>query len=91
MAKISIQKKHSKPDQEIEALVSSLQSELTQGYGCRCKRSGNKLEIKRSGVTGTLRLHKQQINVDIALGTVMGVLAPKIELFIKTKLDEHLD
>jgi|GEM_PF-1510682 putative polyhydroxyalkanoate system protein len=91
MAKISIQKKHSKPEQEIEALVSSLQSELAQGYGCRCRRRGNELEIKRSGVTGTLRLYERQIDVDIVLGALMAMLAPKIESFIKTKLDEHLD
>ena len=91
MAKISIQKQHSKHEKEIEALVEDLQSELGTRYGCSCYRNGDEIEIKRSGVTGMLKLYERHVNVDIVLSPMMGLLAGKIEPFIRKKLDEYLD
>ncbi|NNL56790.1 MAG: hypothetical protein HKO71_03495 [Pseudomonadales bacterium] len=91
MANISILKQHDKPEAEIESLVEDLQHELSSRYGCICKREGDNIAIRRSGISGQLRLMQNQVAVDIKLGPMMGVFANRLEPVIRRKLDEHLD
>ena len=91
MAKISIHKQHSMPRKELESLAEELQDELSHRYGCACTRIGDEIEIKRSGITGTLKLQDDRVDIDIVLGPMLGMLAKRIEPAIRKKLDEHLD
>ena len=90
MANIHLSKDHSKSTQEINTLVEKLEKALCQDLNLTATRKDNQILFKRSGVDGTLTMADQRVDIDIKLGMMNSLLAPKIESVLKAKLDEYL-
>jgi len=90
MAKINLSKEHSKSTEEINQLVDRLEKELCKELNLNSSRKGNQVLFNRSGVDGSLTMAEQRIDIDIKLGMMNSLLAPKIESALRRKLEEYL-
>jgi len=90
MANIRIKRTHQlgteKARAQVEAFARSLKEELQIDY----EWDGNRLTFKRTGVSGTLEVGADSLDLDIDLGLSLSLLAGAIEKDINKKLDGAL-
>jgi len=90
MANIRIKRTHQlgteKAWAQVEAFARSLKEELQIDY----EWDGNRLTFKRTGVSGTLEVGADSLDLDIELGLSLSLLAGAIEKDINKKLDDAL-
>jgi len=90
MANIHIKRTHNlgldNARTEVEKIAQSLKSEIQADYAW----SGNRLQFRRSGASGTIDVGADFIDMDIRLGMAFSMLKGKIEERINNKLDAAL-
>ncbi|MBC7513336.1 MAG: polyhydroxyalkanoic acid system family protein [Herminiimonas sp.] len=79
MADISIRQSHQLTAGKARVAAEKVADEMTSEFDMACVWEGDVLSFKRSGVSGTLALEGQEVQLDITLGFMLKAFAGKIE------------
>lgn len=91
MAKISLRKKHSKPQSEVRAMVDELARSLGKRYDATTRwESDSAVLIKHSRLNGRLEIYEDEVVVEVKLGMLAGAFKGTIESELRRALDEKL-
>jgi putative polyhydroxyalkanoate system protein len=86
MAEISIVHEHKLTPKKAREAAQKVADEIAEEYALECEWEGDVLNFERSGVQGSLTLHKQRVHMVIKLGFLMSAFASTIE----TKVAENM-
>ncbi len=90
MAKISIRHKHSQPEHTVRAVLDQLTEKLQAEYEITSVWHGNRIDFHRSGASGTLTMHPQQLDVEIKLSMFLSMFESRIRTVIDEFCRENL-
>jgi putative polyhydroxyalkanoate system protein len=88
MAVIDIRRKHGRSLKDAKAAVERVAKAIAKEYDITHTWDGNVLNFGRSGVNGTISVHKTDVHIHAELGFLMGALKSVIEREINRQLDE---
>lgn len=91
MASISIEKKHRLTHRKARAVAERIATDLKQRYALDYTWNGDQVEFERPGVTGTMRVGRDNIALDVRLGLLLTPLKRRIEREIHAQLDQLID
>jgi putative polyhydroxyalkanoate system protein len=87
--KIDIRRSHQLSIPEARALVDQVAARMHEKFGMDGKWQGDTLRFSRSGVSGTIVVSSDAIQVNAELGMMLAPLKGMVEQEIRRKLDEH--
>jgi putative polyhydroxyalkanoate system protein len=90
MARIEIQREHTKSLKEARAAVERVAERIAEKFGITHAWNGNVLDFKGSGVSGQIALAKHQVDVTATLGFLASAFKGSIEAEINRYLDREL-
>ena len=90
MARITVERAHSLGKEGARAKAEKLAHKLKEQYGLEPSWSGDTLNLKRSGVNGTLQISENNVKVDVELGMLMSAMSGMIQSEIERSLDKAL-
>ncbi len=91
MAKINITRSHSLDMPTLKSKIEDVMGAMATKYDLKWSWKGDsEMEIKRSGLNGTVKLDDSNIDIHIDLGMLLSALKGKIEEGINKELDKHL-
>jgi putative polyhydroxyalkanoate system protein len=79
MAQIKIVHQHALPPKKAREAAQKVADKIAEEYELECEWEGDVLHFERSGVTGSLTLQPQQVQMEIQLGFLMSAFASTIE------------
>lgn len=89
MPKIDIRRPHQLSIEEARAVVDKVAARMQEKFGMQGRWQGDTLEFSRSGVSGTIAVGSDAIEVKAELGMMLSPLKGMVEQEIRRKLDEH--
>ena len=90
MARITVERAHSLGKEEARAKTDKLAQKLQAQYGLEPSWSGDTLNLKRSGVKGTVVVADDSLRIDVELGLLMSAMSGTIKSEIEKALDKAL-
>ena len=88
MATIRVVRKHQFTPAKAKSVAEKMAADLHRRFGLECVWDGNDCRFERSGLTGSMRVGKNDIALDVKLGFLLSAVAPSIERAIPEQLDE---
>jgi len=88
MARISLHRTHRMTPAKARSVAGEVAERLKAEYDLVSAWQGNTLQFSRPGVTGTLKLARRAIDVDIELGLALGLFRATIEAHVREHLEE---
>lgn len=79
MADINIVQDHHLTPKKAREAAQKVAEEMAAEFDMECKWEGDVLHFERSGVAGSLTLHKHQAQMEIKLGFLFSAFSGKIE------------
>ncbi|WGG49474.1 polyhydroxyalkanoic acid system family protein [Rugamonas sp. DEMB1] len=79
MADINIVQDHQLTPKKAREAAQKVAEEMAAEFDMECKWEGDVLHFERSGVAGSLTLHKHQAQMEIKLGFLFSAFSSKIE------------
>jgi putative polyhydroxyalkanoate system protein len=76
---ISIRQPHQLSEQNAKAAAQKMADRLVAEYDISAAWNGNMLTFKRSGLSGTLMLHKNEARLEVTLGFLLKTFSAKLE------------
>ena len=89
MPRIDIRRPHQLPIPEARAVVDKVAARMQEKFGMVGQWQGDTLNFSRSGVTGSIAVGSDAIEVKAELGMMLSPLKGMVEQEIRRKLDEH--
>lgn len=89
MPSIDIRRPHQLPLAEARAVVDKVAARMQEKFGMVGQWQGDTLKFSRPGVTGSIALGSDVIEVKAELGMMLTPLKGMVEQEIRRKLDEH--
>ncbi|AGG88750.1 MULTISPECIES: polyhydroxyalkanoic acid system family protein [Rhodanobacter] len=89
MPKIDIRRPHQLPIAEARAVVDQVATRMREKFGMNGRWQGDTLLFSRPGVSGSIAVGGDAIQVKAELGLLLAPLKGMIEQEIRRKLDEH--
>ena len=89
MPKIDIRKPHQLPMTEARAVVEQVATKMREKFGMEGEWQGDIYSFSRPGVTGSIAVESDAIQVRADLGLMLAPLKGMVEQEIQRKLDEH--
>jgi len=89
MPKIDIHRPHQLSIAEARAVVDRVAARMHEKLGMEGQWQGDTLRFSRPGVTGTIAVSSDAIQVHAELGLMLSPLKGVVEQEIRRKLDEH--
>ena len=89
MSDITIRRKHGKTRSEARIAAERMAAELKEEFDLNYKWDGDVMHFKRTGVSGELTLHAQEVVLNISLKFFLSPLKPKIEREVQKFFDEN--
>ncbi len=89
MPSIDIRRPHQLPIPEARAVVDKVAARMQEKFGMVGQWQGDTLSFSRSGVTGSIAVGSDMIEVKAELGMMLTPLKGMVEQEIRRKLDEH--
>lgn len=89
MPKIDIRRPHQLSIEEARAVVDKVAARMQEKFGMQGRWQGDTLQFSRSGVSGTIAVGSDAIEVKAELGMMLSPLKGMVEQEIRRKLDEH--
>ena len=89
MPSIDIRRPHQLSIAEARAVVDKVAERMREKLGVDGQWQGETLRFSRPGVTGTIAVSSDAIQVKAELGLMMSPLKGMVEQEIRRKLDEH--
>ncbi|MBP1127334.1 MULTISPECIES: polyhydroxyalkanoic acid system family protein [Pseudomonas] len=90
MARITVEREHSLGKEGARAKADTLAQKLQDKYGVASVWSGDTLNLKRSGVKGTVRVDEDLLRIDVELGLLMSAMSGTLKTEIEKALDKAL-
>ncbi|MFO2463145.1 polyhydroxyalkanoic acid system family protein [Pseudomonas sp. 15FMM2] len=90
MARITVERAHSLGKEGARAKAGELAHKLQEQYGLEPSWSGDTLNLKRSGVKGTVLVADDSLRIDVDLGLLMSTMSGTIKSEIEKALDKTL-
>ena len=89
MAKIKLEKNHSKPVADVKAGITAMMEKMKQ-MGVEADWKGDSLHLAGSGVKGVVEVTAGKVTVNLDLGLPASLMKGKIEEKISQGLDKQL-
>ncbi len=89
MPKIDIRRPHQLPIAEARAVVDQVAARMHEKFGMDGRWQGDTLLFSRPGVSGSIAVGSDAIQVKAELGLLLAPLKGMVEQEIRRKLDEH--
>ena len=89
MPKIDIRRPHQMSIPEARVVVDKVASRMREKFGMHGQWQGDTLKFSRPGVSGTIAVDSDAIQVKAELGMMLAPLKGMVEQEIRRKLDEH--
>jgi len=89
MPKIDIRRPHQLPIAEARAVVDQVAARMHEKFGMDGRWQGDTLLFSRPGVSGSIAVGSDAIQVKAELGLLLAPLKGIVEQEIRRKLDEH--
>jgi putative polyhydroxyalkanoate system protein len=89
MPKIDIRRPHQLSIEEARAVVDKVAARMQEKFGMEGRWQGDTLQFSRPGVSGTIAVESDAIQVKADLGIMLAPLKGMVEQEIRRKLDEH--
>ena len=89
MPKIDIRRPHQLPIAEARAVVDQVAARMHEKFGMDGRWQGDTLLFSRPGVSGSIAVGSDAIQVKAELGLLLAPLKGTVEQEIRRKLDEH--
>ncbi len=89
MPKIDIRRPHQLSIEEARAVVDKVAARMQEKFGIAGQWQGDTLQFSRPGVSGTIAVDSDAIQVKADLGMMLAPLKGMVEQEIRRKLDEH--
>ena len=89
MPKIDIRRPHQLSIPQARAVVDKVAARMHEKFGMEGHWQGDALRFSRPGVTGTITVVSDAIQVNAELGMMLAPLKGMVEQEIRRKLDEH--
>ncbi|AGE28618.1 MULTISPECIES: polyhydroxyalkanoic acid system family protein [Pseudomonas] len=90
MARITVEREHSLGKQGARAKADTLAQKLNDKYGVESSWSGDTLNLKRSGVKGTVEVDDDSLRINVELGLLMSAMSGTLKSEIEKALDKAL-
>ncbi|ONH54414.1 putative polyhydroxyalkanoic acid system protein [Pseudomonas cedrina] len=90
MARITVERAHNLGKEAARAKAEQLASKLQERYGLESSWSGDTLNLRRSGVKGTVLVADDSLRIDVELGLLMSAMSGTIKSEIEKALDKAL-
>ncbi len=90
MARITVERAHTLGKEGARAKAEKLAQKLQEQYGLEPSWSGDTLNLKRSGVKGTVQVAADLLRIDVELGLLMSAMSGTIKTEIEKALDKAL-
>jgi putative polyhydroxyalkanoate system protein len=88
MSTISIARKHRLTHKKAKGVAEKIAEDLNTRFGLAYEWEGDSIAFERPGVTGTMKVGKDRIALDVTLGWLLAPLKPSIEREIVAQLDK---
>lgn len=89
MPKIDIRRPHQLSIEEARAVVDKVAARMQEKFGMAGQWQDDTLQFSRPGVSGTITVDSDAIQVKADLGMMLAPLKGMVEQEIRRKLDEH--
>ena len=89
MSKIDIRRPHQLSIAEARAVVDQVAARMHEKLGVDGRWDGDTLRFSRPGVSGTIAVSSDVVQVNAELGLMFSPLKGMVEQEIRRKLDEH--
>jgi putative polyhydroxyalkanoate system protein len=90
MATISIAKKHRLSHKKAKDAAEEIACDLKSRFALDYVWNGDRIDFKRPGVSGSMHVRKDQIQLDVSLSFLLTPIKPSIEKEIHAQLDRLL-
>lgn len=87
MATIRVVRKHGLTQAKAKAAAEKMATDLRRRFDLACSWDEYSCRFERSGLTGSMRVDKEEIALDVKLGFLLSAVAPSIERAIHEELD----
>jgi putative polyhydroxyalkanoate system protein len=88
MPTISIQRKHKLDHKKAKAAAQQIAKDLHKRFDLQCTWDGDNVEFQRPGVSGDMRVGKNDVELNVQLSFLMTPLKGPIENAIRGELDK---
>jgi len=85
---ISIKRRHKLPHKKAKAAAEKIARDLNKRFELAYEWDGDDIAFERPGLSGTLRVGKTEVHLDVELSFLLLALKGPIEREIKKELDE---
>lgn len=90
MAHIQVERAHTLGKEAAREKADKLAQKLKEQYGLEPSWSGDTLNLKRSGVKGTVKVTEDFLRIEVELGLLMSTMSGTIKSEIEKALDKAL-
>jgi len=90
MATISIAKKHRLSHKKAKDAAEEIARDLKSRFALDYAWDGDRIDFERPGVSGSMQVSKDQIQLDVSLSFLLTPIKPSIEREIHAQLDRLL-
>lgn len=91
MASITIAKKHALSHRKAREIADKIAKDLKRRFDLAYAWDGDHVDFERPGVSGRMRVGRDDIRLDVHLGFLLTALKPAIEREIHAQLDKLID
>jgi putative polyhydroxyalkanoate system protein len=89
MALIAIAKEHHLSLKKAKEAAEKVAADLHKRFDLEYQWKGNAIEFRRSGLTGALRVGKDNVRLDCELGFMLSLLKPTIETEVHKQFNKY--
>jgi putative polyhydroxyalkanoate system protein len=90
MASISIARKHRLSHKKAKDAAEQIARDLKSRFSLDYAWNGDRIDFERPGVSGSMLVRKDQIQLDVSLSFLLTPIKPSIEREIQAQLDRLL-
>jgi putative polyhydroxyalkanoate system protein len=90
MATISIAKKHRLSHKKAKDAAEEIARDLKSRFSLEYVWNGDRIDFERPGVSGSMHVKKDQIQLDVSLSFLLAPIRPSIEREIHAQFDRLL-
>jgi putative polyhydroxyalkanoate system protein len=90
MASISIARKHNLSHKKAKDAAEQIARDLKSRFSLDYAWNGDRIDFERPGVSGSMHVRKDQIQLDVSLSFLLTPIKPSIEREIQAQLDRLL-